>query len=88
MRYLSLLALLAAIFLATGCGPKTEAQKHEESIQFRKTYLPTGAKNFRELGNDWYYFEIELEGKTRKMLFRRSFGGANSQTECATELSE
>lgn len=87
MKYLGVLALLAASFLVCGCQPQTEAQKREALQQFTNSALPSGAKNVRELGNGWRYFEVELEGRNRKFLYRSS-GCGNSNTETVTELSE
>lgn len=87
MKYLGVLALLTVGFLAAGCGPQTEEQKRQALQQFTNSSLPTGAKNVRELGNGWKFFEMELEGRNRKFLYRAG-GCGNSNTECVTELSQ
>lgn len=87
MKYVSVLALLVVSFLVCGCQPQTEEQKCEALKQFTNSSLPSGAKNVRELGNGWRYFEVELEGRNRKFLYRAS-GCGNNNTETVTELSE
>lgn len=88
MRYLLVLALLSLSFLVCGCkvNPETEAQRQQRLSSYSSSNFPNGATNVRDLGNDWYYFELQIEGKQRKFMYRRT-GCGNTTTDCVTELS-
>ena len=57
--------MILALFL-TGCmTPET----------VRNNCVPHGAKNVKDMGNYWYTFELEVDGKTRKFLYRANGAG-------------
>ncbi len=35
--------------------------------------LPPGARNLKGLGNRWILFEMEVDGKPQKFIFRRAY---------------
>ena len=91
MRYL---ALLGAVLLFAGCGPppppKTPAQIELELQQFGSEKLPVNAKKVMDLGNGWKTFELEIDGKNRKFIYRQSkFSGGHRaySSEAITEIS-
>ena len=45
-----------------GCGPTEKGLNSNESV-------PPDAKNIKHLGNNWYTFELDLNGKTHKFLY-------------------
>ncbi len=65
------------LFLLIGCDSHMEATK--------SSHLPSNAKNIVELGRDWYTFDLEVNGKTHKFLYRRH-GILDQATECITKL--
>ena len=47
--------------------------------------IPPNSKNIQSLGDGWYTFELNVQGKDRKFMFRRT-GSGNTSTETITEL--
>ncbi|MFW1331713.1 hypothetical protein ACEV9E_23885, partial [Vibrio parahaemolyticus] len=77
-----------------GGGP---SQPTQEEIRLRderkfkeasEENFPPGEKNVASLGRDWYTFELEVGGKTRKFLYRVHNPRYNSATETITELKD
>lgn len=50
--------------------------------------FPNSAKNVTSLGNGWFTFELETNGKTHKFLFRKPNSGGSSDPEIITELKD
>lgn len=57
-------ALLFALIFCVGCS----------NYETAKEYLPSDAKNFRDVGNCWYTFEMEINGKNHKFLYYYRIG--------------
>lgn len=99
MRYLVVLALLVA-----GCGeapkPKpveeqvaeTAVERENRLIKYAIEVLPNNAKAVTDLGNGWMTFDLEMDGKSRRFLYRKRWYKTKSDykvaSECITELSE
>lgn len=66
---------LLSCLLFVGCNQST----NQES-------MPTGAKNVKDLGHGWSSFELDIDGKTNKFLYRRKGVGGNAETECITQI--
>ncbi len=73
MKWVTTALLLAALI---GCTAN-QANSGGRSINYT---LPTAAKNVREVGNLWYVFDMDFNGRTRTFLF-------NHTTQSVTELS-
>lgn len=81
--------VILALFIFCGCEqvPESYNQKEIRLQQYVLSHLPNGAKNINDIGNDWYTFELEINGKNQSFLFRRT-GSGNSITECITKVSD
>lgn len=77
-----MLALAACVALA-GCSTQ-----EERATTVRQKHVPPGAKNVVVLGDDWYTFELETDGKKRKFLYRAHMMGSNAATSTITELRD
>jgi len=78
-----LIALLVSIGL-TGCSISIDYQQ-----EVVRDHLPTGVKNVRSMGNSWLTFELEVNGKNRKFLYRgNKLDRSNCATEAITELRD
>lgn len=75
-----LFVLMVAVLL-TGCGGKPSPQP-----QTATKLLPPGATNVKELGNEWYTFELEVNGQKRNFLYHWWNGSHGEQGTCLTEL--
>lgn len=88
-------ALVASfgLLLATqqnGCAPKPPDPPEVRLEKYGQAHFPDGAYNVQELGNEWYTFELETDGKKRKFLYHYVYvSGHQSQSaaQCITELS-
>lgn len=79
-------AALIALAVVGCADEKQRKEQHELGRKMRaEKLLPPNTKNFRSLGNDWYYFEMELEGRNRKFLYRCT-GMGNDNVESVVEL--
>jgi hypothetical protein len=74
-----------------GCeGQVVKESSSEAEIRLQKFAVdnfPKNVKNVQEYGNGWYTFEMEIEGKNRKMLFHGYRLGYDGQRESLTELA-
>jgi hypothetical protein len=84
------LAFLLAVATSLGCNTPEAQQEHRDKVAATlatraEKRLPPNTKNFKALGNEWYYFEMEIDGRNRKFLYR-STGVGNDNVETVTEL--
>lgn len=90
MKKMLMLGLLS--FALVGCGgppPKSTEQKQADHLKAAsEDHVPPGAKKVVSLGRDWYTFELEVGGKTRKFLYRVHNPHYNFATETITELKD
>jgi hypothetical protein len=90
MKKMLMLGLLS--FALVGCGgppPKSSEQKQADQLKAAEEFhIPPGAKKVVALGCEWYTFELEVGGRTRKFLYRVRNPNYNSATETITELRD
>lgn len=48
---------------------------------------PTGAYNAKDLGNHWVLFDLNIDGKPHRFLYRRINDHTSHATEVITEVS-
>jgi hypothetical protein len=88
MKKIILFAALVA-FSLSGCEvPETSQQREMRMRQFGKENFPNGAKKAMDFGNGWYTFELEIDGKNHKFLYRMTKPQSSSKTETVTEISQ
>ncbi len=77
MKWIATPLLLAA--LAAGCHSPSGKPASSESAAVIAKYLPTDAKNIKDVGNNWYTFEAPIEGWTRTFMihWNAASGGAS-----------
>jgi hypothetical protein len=84
------LVFAGLLLLATsdGCTQIETAVERENRLdKFGVEKLPNGSKKVLDLGNDWYTFELEIDGKNRKFLYHSYHHGSDSSMDAITELS-
>jgi hypothetical protein len=80
--------LLLAATSPNGCTQIETAVERENRLdKFAVERLPNGSKKVMDLGNDWYTFEAEINGKTRMFLYHSYHHGSDSSMDAITELS-
>lgn len=64
--------LAVALLSGTGCEKKAmpPATAVKTAVSKMET-LPTGAAKFKDVGNDWMTFELDVAGKKRHFLIGR-----------------
>lgn len=77
MKKFYLIALCFSLFL-TSCSHKNE---EDVLCDVEKYLLPPEAENVQPIGNDWYIFELKIDGKYHKFLYHQYF-----DRECITEI--
>ena len=70
-----LVLVILSLCLLVGCQSKTSDN------------LPKNAKNVADMGNHWFYFELEVGKKTRKFLLVSRYDDG-SGARCVVELKE
>jgi len=70
-------------FMLCGCDPRVPTQPDSpQARSYAEEYLPAGAKNIVNRGNNWVTFDLEIDGRVRRFLFKRvPSGGSNDITE-------
>jgi hypothetical protein len=65
--------MTCTLFVYARHSDETNALKERlpEVREIDAQQLPPGAKNLRGLGNRWILFEMDVEGKPQKFIFRR-----------------
>lgn len=88
MKYLLLIAVFALALV--GCSERVETSVEKEARvgKFAAEHLPVKAKNVQDRGNNWYTFELVINGRNHKFLYRNRYPGCNCATETITEISE
>jgi len=83
MKFLMPLVIALSLCLV-GCRKPPE----EFKFDVQSFHLPANASNVKSLGNYWYSFELEINGKRRQFLYRAYRMDTNCATETITELRD
>lgn len=77
--------LVIGCVLFVGCG-SIEAGKHRQTEQNFSLLAPADASNVKQLGNSWCVFDLELDGKIHKFLYRQWLGSHGEVGHAVTEI--
>jgi hypothetical protein len=88
--------VLLGLLLFAGCNQEvthveTAVERENRLIQFGVNNLPNESKKVMDLGNGWYTFDLEIDGKNRRFLYHkvwnRTYGEYPVMSESLTELT-
>jgi hypothetical protein len=66
---------------------ETSVERENRLERFASERLPNGSRKVMDLGNDWFTFELETDGKNRKFLYHSYHHRMDSSMDAITELS-